>query len=97
VLSLDPQILAQMVRSDVRDPQVAAEVEELASLMWECIDELPDFERAILVLREFRAMSIREVAGLLKVTEWKVRSRHDEARRLLRERIGKRMRRGSLR
>ena len=60
---------------------------ELRELMEEAIQELPEPNRVVFVLREMEGKSTEETAGLLDLTEAAVKSRLHRARLFLREKL----------
>lgn len=66
-----------------RGPEASIERAETIRRVRSAIEELPDREREILVLREFEGLSYRDVAGLLGIPIGTVMSRLYTARRHL--------------
>lgn len=67
-----------------RDQVQAAELEEVLQA---CLDELPDHYRITFVLRTFEDLSYDEIADAMGVTLGTVKSRLNQARRMLRDRL----------
>jgi RNA polymerase sigma-70 factor (ECF subfamily) len=67
------------------DPHARAEAGELADRLRSAVADLPEKQRAALLLRRFQAMSYREIAGILDVTPAAVDSLLVRARRRLTE------------
>jgi RNA polymerase sigma-70 factor (ECF subfamily) len=65
------------------DPHARAEAGELADRLRSAVGDLPDKQRAALLLRRFQAMSYSEIAGILDVTPAAVDSLLVRARRRL--------------
>jgi RNA polymerase sigma-70 factor, ECF subfamily len=69
-----------------RDPEGEFEMSERKEIVVEMLKELPEHQRAALLLREQEEMSYREIAEVLGVTESKVKVDVFRARTTLRER-----------
>jgi len=73
-------------------PEQRASDRELASILEQAIDSLPEAFRAVFVLRETEQLSVAETAEILGIPEETVKTRLHRARGLLRsaltERIG---------
>lgn len=78
------------MRSTARDPEGRAADRELARMVEEAIDELPEHHRTVLVLREVEGMSTAEAAEALSVSEEVVKVRLHRARLALRDRLWER-------
>ncbi len=65
------------------DPQRAVETTELRERVRAAIEQLPDREREVLVLKEFEGLRYREIAGLLGIPDGTVMSRLYTARKRL--------------
>lgn len=70
-----------------RTPSDDAMSEELQTLLQQCLDELPDQYRMTFVLRTFEDMSYEEIADVMECPTGTVKSRLNQARRLLRDRL----------
>ncbi|HXI01885.1 MAG TPA: sigma-70 family RNA polymerase sigma factor, partial [Candidatus Saccharimonadales bacterium] len=70
-------------REDDRGPERAARAEEIRVRVREAMEELPDREREMLVLKEFEGLKYREIAALLGVPIGTVMSRLYSARQRL--------------
>lgn len=75
--------------SRVLNPEQEFEMGERTGLVSEMLKRLPEHQRAALLLREQAEMSYREIAGVLGVTESKVKVDIFRARNALRERWSK--------
>src|SRR5204863_1218424 len=61
-------------------PDQAVHTEQRREIMLLALEELPEKEKAAVVLRDIQGLSTREVAGILGITEATVRSHISEAR-----------------
>src|SRR5262249_17760970 len=77
------------------DPHSGFGCEEQKVLLYAAREELPDRERAAVVLRDIEGFSTSEVAGILGSSEATVRSQISNARLKIRKIVGK-IRRGRL-
>lgn len=66
-------------------PERSLERRELGQAIQRAVDQLPDDQRAALVLDEFHGLSIAEIAGVLGVPENTVKTRLFRARQRMRE------------
>jgi len=71
------------------DPSLLAERNERTERLWKAILELPLKHREILVMSHFQHMAYKEIAAALAVPIGTVMSRLHNARKALRERLGK--------
>ena len=71
----------------VPDPSAGPEQSEMAALLRQAIDELPEKFRTILVLREFEDLSYHEMSEVLGISIGTVESRLHRARGELRKRL----------
>jgi RNA polymerase sigma factor (sigma-70 family) len=69
------------------DPQEVFEMAERQQLVSAMLKTLPEHQRAALLLREQEEMSYREIAGVLNISESKVKVDIFRARNSLRERM----------
>jgi RNA polymerase sigma factor (sigma-70 family) len=69
------------------DPEEELEMAERKQIVMEMLKTLPEQQRSALLLREQEEMSYREIAGVLNVSESKVKVDIFRARTLLRERM----------
>ncbi|MDT7605455.1 MAG: hypothetical protein QOF61_3452 [Acidobacteriota bacterium] len=76
-------------RAHVPGPAEEFEMTELKARVTEMLKTLPEHQRAALLLREQEEMSYREIAGVLGVSEAKVKVDVFRARTTLRERWGR--------
>jgi RNA polymerase sigma-70 factor (ECF subfamily) len=74
---------AAAARSQEADPERSARAGEIRERVLAALEELPDREREMLVLREFEGLKYREIADLLGVPIGTVMSRLYGARRRL--------------
>jgi RNA polymerase sigma-70 factor (ECF subfamily) len=74
-------------KAAANDPGRAAERSELRARLEAAIDELPEREREVLVLKEFEGLRYREIADLLGIPIGTVMSRLYSARRSLAEKL----------
>jgi RNA polymerase sigma-70 factor (ECF subfamily) len=68
-------------------PRDAAERREMDELLQRCLNELPEHCRTVFVLRTFDNLSYEEIAETVGCPAGTVKSRLNQARRLLRERL----------
>ncbi len=80
--------LVEEARSHAEDPGRAAERADLRSRLTAAIEQLPEREREVLVLREFEGLRYREIADLLGIPIGTVMSRLYGARKALVTRLG---------
>lgn len=73
-------------------PETAVQRRELAALVRQAIDELPDGYRTVLLLRDIEELSTDEVAATLRVTPNAVKIRLHRARQALRTLLDPHMR-----
>jgi len=69
------------------DPRASAQRRELDETLQRCLDELPEACRMAFVLRVFENLSYDEIATAMACPEGTVKSRINQARRVLRERL----------
>ena len=74
-------------RASVGDPASETRRSELRARLASAIEELPDAEREVFVLREFEELRYREIAEVLEIPQGTVMSRLYNARRRLAERL----------
>lgn len=70
-------------RAPAENPQKAMELAELRHRVQQAIEQLKEFEREVLVLKEFEGLKYREIAALLGIPIGTVMSRLYSARRHL--------------
>lgn len=70
-----------------RTPRAEAEAHEMDETLQQCLDELPEHYRTAFVLRTFEDMSYDEIADTLDCPVGTVKSRINQARKLLRQRL----------
>ena len=78
----NPSIMAPQ-----QTPRAAAEHRELDEMLQRCLNELPDHYRMAFVLRTFDDLSYEEIAESLGCPTGTVKSRINQARKMLRERL----------
>ncbi|HYG09978.1 MAG TPA: sigma-70 family RNA polymerase sigma factor [Pyrinomonadaceae bacterium] len=82
--------VADVFRTHVPTPEEEFEMAERKGLLADMLRTLPEQQRAALLLREQEELSYNEIAGVLGVSESKVKVDLFRARTALRERWGKR-------
>lgn len=70
-----------------KDPSAHAQRQELDETLQRCLNELPEACRMAFVLRVFENLSYDEIAAAMECPEGTVKSRINQARRVLRERL----------
>ncbi|MBN2029409.1 sigma-70 family RNA polymerase sigma factor [bacterium] len=73
--------LLELRDEESNHPDSLFEKRELAECIWRTIQELPENEKEIILLREFQEMSYREIADLLEIPMGTVMSRLYTARK----------------
>lgn len=91
-LASDTQVASGHVRQ-TRRPDQALEANELSKLIQECLLELEESTRALIVLRDIEDLAYDEIAEILDVPAGTIKSRLHRARAVLREKVKKRMER----
>lgn len=84
---IDPEAHPMSTQNLARDPERRAGDRELAKLLEEAIDELPDHYRTVFVLRAVEELSVAETAEALEIEEETVKTRLFRARAILKERL----------
>lgn len=79
-----PNIAQRATQSNQR-PDVLAQENELNESLQACIEELPEQYRMVFVLRTMDGLRYNEIAAVLECPRGTVKSRLNQARRLLRE------------
>lgn len=69
------------------NPRESAISEELQSLLQQCLEELPEHYRLAFVLRTFEDLSYDEIAEVMGCPVGTVKSRLNQARQMLRDRL----------
>jgi RNA polymerase sigma-70 factor (ECF subfamily) len=77
----------EAMRATTQDPEGRAADRELGRMLEDAVDELPDAQRTVFVLRELEELSTAEAAQVLGVTEDAVKVRLHRARLALRDRL----------
>ncbi|MBE7557481.1 sigma-70 family RNA polymerase sigma factor [bacterium] len=75
----DLNVTPLQVESDVPGPVAALEEAELARLLREGVEQLPDAERLVLVMRHYQDLNFREISEILDVPESTLKSRFYKA------------------
>jgi len=83
---LDTLTPSAMPRTETT-PRAAAERQELDDALQQCLNELPEHYRMAFVLRTFDDLSYDEIAQTLGCPTGTVKSRINQARSMLRERL----------
>ena len=87
-----PNALEDLQLSDpLPGPEAVFSQEERTALVKKAVLSLPDACRAVLVLREYEEMSYHEIAEALDIPLGTVMSRLNYARKLLKERLGRKL------
>lgn len=68
-------------------PYSVASNKEMQALLQKCLDELPDHYRMTFILRTFEDLSYEEIAEAMGCPAGTVKSRLNQARKMLRERL----------
>jgi RNA polymerase sigma-70 factor (ECF subfamily) len=88
-------VMSETWMTSASDPERAAANHELAQVVEQAIDGLPDIYRAVLIMREIEGMTTAEVADVLDVADEVVKTRLHRARTALRsvveQRIGQQL------
>jgi len=79
--------VVQEAASTHRTPRDAAAAQELDSVLQASLEELPDHYRMAFVLRTFEDLSYEEIADAMGCPPGTVKSRLNQARKMLRERL----------
>jgi len=79
--------LPSVAASREPNPRAMAEQHELEERLQQCLNELPDHYRMAFVLRTFDDLSYDEIADALGCPTGTVKSRINQARKMLRERL----------
>jgi RNA polymerase sigma-70 factor (ECF subfamily) len=75
------------VASSSDNPRSVAVDHEMEALLQRCLEELPDHYRMTFVLRTFEYLSYEEIAEVMGCPPGTVKSRLNQARRMLCERL----------
>ncbi len=78
---------AQNATATHHTPRTAASEKELEAILQQCLAELPDHCRMTFVLRTFEDLSYEEIAEAMGCPTGTVKSRLNQARRMLRDRL----------
>jgi RNA polymerase sigma-70 factor (ECF subfamily) len=79
--------MAQDAASTQQNPRDLAQKHELDAMLQQCLEELPDHYRMAFILRTFEDLSYEEIADIMGCPPGTVKSRLNQARKLLRERL----------
>lgn len=82
--------VAGTATKSARNPGTEAMEHEMEELLQECLDELPEHYRLPFVLRTFEDLAYEEIAEVMDCPAGTVKSRLNQARKLLRERLRER-------
>jgi RNA polymerase sigma-70 factor (ECF subfamily) len=85
--SLEALEAQRTVAADHETPRSVAADREMEELLQRCLSELPDHYRMTFVLRTFEDLSYEEIAETMGCPAGTVKSRLNQARRMLRERL----------
>jgi len=89
VISLDEEIhmddgeMKRQIMSDDIQPDAAAELEELRTLVSDAINSLPEDQRLVITLRDIQGLSYEEISSVLDCPSGTVKSRINRARQAL--------------
>ena len=89
-LASQPDAVSGHARQTSR-PDKALEASELSSLIQDCLLELEESTRVLIVLRDIEDLSYDEIAEILDCPAGTIKSRLHRARAVLREKVKKRM------
>jgi RNA polymerase sigma-70 factor (ECF subfamily) len=78
---------AQEASAVQENPRADAMGHELEEVLQKCLEELPDHYRMTFVLRTFEDLSYEEIADVMGCPSGTVKSRLNQARRMLRDRL----------
>jgi RNA polymerase sigma-70 factor (ECF subfamily) len=88
-------VMSETWETSASDPERAAANHELAQVVEQAIDGLPDIYRTVLIMREIEGMTTAEVADVLEVADEVVKTRLHRGRTALRsvveQRIGEQL------
>lgn len=82
-----PGIAQEAAQQTSGDPATTAMSRELEGILQKCLEELPEHYRLAFVLRTYDDLSYEEIAGIMNCPVGTVRSRLNQARRMLRDRL----------
>ncbi|MBX3735238.1 MAG: sigma-70 family RNA polymerase sigma factor [Candidatus Didemnitutus sp.] len=80
--------IAELIPSEQETPEDATVTQEFVNRVAECMEELNEKHREILILRNVQNLSYEEIADILGISVGTVKSRIARARESLRERLG---------
>jgi RNA polymerase sigma-70 factor (ECF subfamily) len=86
-LEMEEGALPRQIEDTSPGPQAQAEEKEQRDMLQEVINELPEFQRIIIVLYHIQELPYEEIAEILNMPLGTVKSRLNRARRALRERL----------
>lgn len=86
-LEVDAPGRAQEAASVTETPHSVASRKETEKLLQDCLEELPDHYRMAFILRTFEDLSYEEIAETMGCPTGTVKSRLNQARKMLRERL----------
>lgn len=85
--AMDAPGAAQEAAATSETPRTAASQREMEALLQRCLDELPDHYRMAFILRTFEDLSYEEIAAAMGCPAGTVKSRLNQARKMLRDRL----------
>jgi len=80
--------IAELIPAEQETPEDATVTQEFVNRVAECMEELNEKHREILILRNVRSLSYEEIAEILGISVGTVKSRIARARESLREKLG---------
>jgi RNA polymerase sigma-70 factor (ECF subfamily) len=80
--------IAELIPAEQETPEDATVTQEFVSRVAECMEELGEKHREILILRNVQNLSYEEIAEILGISVGTVKSRIARARESLREKLG---------
>lgn len=79
--------VGSVARERLDTPRTRAEAKELEEVLQTCLEELPDHYRMAFILRTYEDLSYEEIAEVMGCPAGTVKSRLNQARRMLRDRL----------
>jgi len=70
-------------------PEREAELAELREILGESIDKLPEKEKMVLTLYYYEELTLKEISGIMKVSESRISQLHTKAIMRLRGKLAK--------
>ncbi len=87
MLQEEAPAMAQLAGADADSPRRQAQTHEMEAILQQCLTELPDHYRMPFILRTMDGLSYDEIAQALKCPVGTVKSRLNQARKMLHERL----------